>query len=176
MHKLLIGILLLNCLLCANLKTKAKQPISNLSDNILIGIFNVDEKLYVSTNGTTISTSSQLRANEQFILKRSQNFWCFESNNYMGKYISLNISSLKNVSISCECGENEQFDIINRVDIGKEYYAIRSVKYDVYITIERNETLYEAMEDNGNVNAQNLVFNTTVVLFQFMNATKGDVM
>jgi hypothetical protein len=175
MHIFLIALFIFKHIYSNETKLR-DQALTDICENELIAIFNPEEKLYISTNGTSITTSMTLRSNEQFKLIRFGNFWCLESNNFKEDYISISINEANNVTISKKCGENEQFDIINRVDVGKEYYALRSVKYNVFLCVERNATSNESFRDNGHVNVQQSAVNEGDILFEFMNATRGDVM
>jgi hypothetical protein len=152
--------------------------VTDISDNKLIAIYYPKEKLFVSTNGEKITTSQCLRANEQFKLIKSNDYWCFQSNNYAKSYISLNNSTCTindkqgyTISTNNICSDNEKFEIIKRADIGEEYFSIRSVKYNLFLHIENYIRSFEASGNKGIVYGD-IDSNS---FFVFMNATQGDV-
>ena len=80
MNRIFVTIILLSIIY--SLRLRSKQPLTEISENMILALFSSKEKLYISTTGEKITTSTTLRANEQFKLIKSNDYWCFESNNY----------------------------------------------------------------------------------------------
>jgi hypothetical protein len=173
MNRIFITCILFSFIYCYRLRRR--EPLTELSDNMLVSIYIRKENFYISRHNTEVRTSQALRANEQFRLIKSNNFWCFEHNN---NYISIDATTCPiedrencaNVKMSNECGENEQFEIINKADVGKEFFTIRNVKHDLYLSIKELMQSLEAIGNRGIVIAQ-----SEPMMFEFMNATLGHV-
>ena len=66
MNKIFIMSILLT--LIYTYRLRSSNSLHEISDNSLVAIYHRKEKLYISSDGSGVTTSQSLRANEQFML------------------------------------------------------------------------------------------------------------